>query len=495
MTNLAIDQSKFNHTSETEPGSLSDAMSLVNEALACADEAAVGVAMVALEKARPDAKLKHVQLHEAGRLAMTAKHWDCAERFAIRSLVAFPKYGDSFKLLGDVLTRKRREEEATLCYRFQIPAAIEEQYLSEPPVEYVKTCSDAGSILRHKAFDAEVIAVNPPIQFNPTSLPEFSYTELNAAEAFVAAVPGGELWYDGGQEIVWDRNGRVIEDISLGQPSLVQASAQGRKPVYLEGKVCLLGNRSYMNYYHWLYDTLPRLSVLENAGIDIDTIDLFVVMPLRHPFHTESLERLGISSDRLHTVDKGEYISADELYIPHFGSNSLGLAQARWNPEYLRKKFGPSVPAEQQERRLFISRGNTGKRGISNEPKLIDALLPLGFEVVHCENLSMVEQAQMFAEASVVLGPHGAGLTNIVYCQPGTTVIELFNAHIAPCFWSISELMELKHITHFCGHVDDKAELIGTMPPRTSEAFNSRRHAFDVDVADVLNTLHELQIH
>ena len=494
MNNVALNQRETPDFPDPGQLPLSEAINRVKLALDARDEEAVKSAIVLLEQACPDVGLKHVQLHDAGRLAIVARDWDCAERFAIRSLIAFPKFGDSFKLLGDVLTRKKRKEEAAVCYRFQIPEAIEQQYLSEPPVEYVSVNASDSAVTTEHAYESETYATKPPIQFNPTSLPELEYDELIAAEAYVAIVPGGELWYDGGQEIVWDNQQRVIQEISLGQPCLVQASAQGRTPVHLEGRVCLLGNRSYLNYYHWLYDTLPRIEVLTAAGIDIDAVDLFVVMPLRYPFHTESLERLGISQDKLHTVDKGEYISADELLIPHFGSNSLGLKQARWNPEFLRKRFGPAKTPSTHDRRLFISRGTTGKRGISNEPELIDALQPLGFEVVHCENLSMVEQAQLFAEAAVVLGPHGAGLTNTVYCQPGTTIIELFNAHMAPCFWTISEILDLKHATHFCGHVDDKTGLAGTAAPRTSVAFNIRRNAFDVDVADVLNTLSELGI-
>jgi capsular polysaccharide biosynthesis protein len=32
---------------------------------------------------------------------------------------------------------------------------------------------------------------------------------------------------------------------------------------------------------------------------------------------------------------------------------------------------------------------------------------------------------EQFAAAAVVIAPHGAGLANLVFCAPGTTVIEL----------------------------------------------------------------------
>ena len=48
-----------------------------------------------------------------------------------------------------------------------------------------------------------------------------------------------------------------------------------------------------------------------------------------------------------------------------------------------------------------------------------------GWETVALENLSIREQIKTFAEASHVLAAHGAGLVNLLWCQPGTKVIEI----------------------------------------------------------------------
>src|SRR5262249_50061838 len=40
-------------------------------------------------------------------------------------------------------------------------------------------------------------------------------------------------------------------------------------------------------------------------------------------------------------------------------------------------------------------------------------------------SLSMAEQIRAFAEAEVIIGPHGSGLANIVFCQKGKVVIEI----------------------------------------------------------------------
>ena len=55
-----------------------------------------------------------------------------------------------------------------------------------------------------------------------------------------------------------------------------------------------------------------------------------------------------------------------------------------------------------------------------------EVLASFKFEEILPEQLSVQEQAELFASASAVVGPHGAGLTNIVFCKPQTKVIELF---------------------------------------------------------------------
>jgi capsular polysaccharide biosynthesis protein len=62
-------------------------------------------------------------------------------------------------------------------------------------------------------------------------------------------------------------------------------------------------------------------------------------------------------------------------------------------------------------------------RRIQNSDELLLKLK--GWETVTLENLSIKDQIKTFAEASHVLAAHGAGMTNLLWCQPGTKVIEI----------------------------------------------------------------------
>ena len=50
-----------------------------------------------------------------------------------------------------------------------------------------------------------------------------------------------------------------------------------------------------------------------------------------------------------------------------------------------------------------------------------------------------------------MVAPHGAGLTNLTFCQPGTQVIEIFSpGYITPLYWFLSNICGLEHYV-LCG--------------------------------------------
>jgi len=444
----------------------------INDAIACC-------ASVDLK-----ARGAYAMFREAGELALEAGRLDEAEALAVLSLKSMPKYGRAFKLLGLVLRAAGRVEEAAICHRYGLPPAIREKWFGDTPVEWIRSDEIAdGSVLRSSAFPSEKISIKKPLQWRDREIVELSADVLKVDEGRTVNAADGTLWFDTFNTVVWDRRGRIVADTVRGYAEVVHGSLDGRQPLKLRGAVCLLGNRNADNYYHWMNDVLPRLAVLTKSGYSLDSIDHFVVNPLKHPFQHECLKTLGIESDRIHTINNGEYIQADEIVVPMYGSNSLGMSQGRWNPEFLQKIFSPAVKPE-ATKRLYVSRGSSGARGVSNESELIEYLEPRDFQVVRAEALTIREQAELFSAASVVIGPHGAGFSNIAFCQPGTKVIELFNAHIAPCFWSISELIGLQHYVHFCGDFDEQSR------PSNSEEYHRsaddrRRSPFAVSIGEI----------
>lgn len=69
-----------------------------------------------------------------------------------------------------------------------------------------------------------------------------------------------------------------------------------------------------------------------------------------------------------------------------------------------------------------------------------------GDAIVTLESLSVAEQVSLMVGAKAVVAAHGAGLTNLVFCQPHTKVIEIFSPQYVPsCYWSLSDRLDLNY--------------------------------------------------
>ncbi|MEM1442135.1 MAG: glycosyltransferase family 61 protein [Verrucomicrobiota bacterium] len=87
------------------------------------------------------------------------------------------------------------------------------------------------------------------------------------------------------------------------------------------------------------------------------------------------------------------------------------------------------------ERRIYLSRNDAGTRRVANEAEFFAALRDLDFESVQCSKLSFSEQVKLFREASVIVGPHGAAMANLIFSNHGARFLELgTHAYTNPCF-------------------------------------------------------------
>ena len=46
------------------------------------------------------------------------------------------------------------------------------------------------------------------------------------------------------------------------------------------------------------------------------------------------------------------------------------------------------------------------------------------YDIFDAKGYTLSEQAQLFHEANIVIGPFGASLTNTMFCKPGTFILE-----------------------------------------------------------------------
>jgi tetratricopeptide (TPR) repeat protein/capsular polysaccharide biosynthesis protein len=287
---------------------------------------------------------------------------------------------------------------------------------------------------------------------------------------FTASVPNGQVWAVPQQNDwlicnaigILSPDDYLLADVSRDYPGQLPPCQQfdpKRHRIFsetqfpplqtIQGRVAVLAGLSGHNYFHWMIDILPRLEILRRSGIEFDQVDWFYVNQAGSKFQQATLEKLGISIDRVLASDRYPYLQATELIVPSFAGH-LGWAEP-WMLDFLRQEFLPIAAKHFQghtafPKRLYISRAKAHHRRVLNERAVLDLLDQFGFVTVELEALSFAEQIALFAQAEVIVAPHGGGLTNLIFCDRGTRVLELFSPnYVRHYYWVISQALSLEH--------------------------------------------------
>jgi Glycosyltransferase 61 len=114
----------------------------------------------------------------------------------------------------------------------------------------------------------------------------------------------------------------------------------------------------------------------------------------------------------------------------------------------------PAWPGPSGER-LYLARRGAKLRAAANEDALIEALAERGFLILSASDANHPEQIARFRAARLVVAPHGAGLTNLLFARPGARVVEIFPENFAKStYWWLARRMGLGYTPVFGGPGD-----------------------------------------
>jgi len=223
--------------------------------------------------------------------------------------------------------------------------------------------------------------------------------------------------------LIWFADGPILQE-SFGSVARAMhwqdirvERMQRHRVLQFDGPLVPLASQSNA-FYHWLIEALPAaidgLAANPSAALLVSTD-----CPAR--VSEAAVELVG--PDRV--VRASGPVRVERLTLAGMDSYA-GFAQAR-DIDQLRRTF-PTPVDQRQAEWLYISRLRDPRRAMSNEAAIEDFVTRHGFRVVYLQDLSFAEQRATLAAASVVVAPHGAGLANLVWCAPGTHVVEIFPA-------------------------------------------------------------------
>lgn len=182
------------------------------------------------------------------------------------------------------------------------------------------------------------------------------------------------------------------------------------------------------NYYHFIIDFLLRESYVLQAVRESEG-KLPVLIPGYSKFsrwQRAYFDLLGMEDQLILDTNKPLFVNKLLTFPPEALCNTSDVSKIQLIREKLVKQaVNKSKPANYK--RIYVSRSmarGTGFRGVLNENEFSRFLSNRGFEVLNLEMMPVAEQILAFANAKLVISPHGAGLTNTLFCDDAH-VIEL----------------------------------------------------------------------
>ncbi|MEG3841898.1 FkbM family methyltransferase [Microcoleus sp. herbarium14] len=399
--------------------------------------------------------------------------FDEAIEFYQKSIQIYPQYIGAYLLLGGLLHGKSKFDEAISCFqdlinlehhRFgsiaqtYIGSILQQQGKQEEANLYFQKAQPVAppqgcySTVREWSIASQLKQTNyielhsrhrfslcaPPQTIDRAFYPILNswWSQFESPATFVVTIPEGrycEYGYNTETAVITSDN-QLLLDVSTCPGIPID-----RHPIFsatnlplvqhIEGTVAVLSVDTGLIYYHWMLDLLPRIGLLQQSGIDLGSIDKFLINGYSSPFQKETLEVLGIRANQIIETKNHAHIKANKLVVPSYPGFQCFPTKSAC--DFLRSNFLPLAlkSKSRQLKRIYISRNAGAQRRTINEDEVLNILNERGFTRIFAESISFAEQVALMANAEVVVLMHGSAVSNLVFCQPGTKVIEIFSPH------------------------------------------------------------------
>ena len=398
-----------------------------------------------------------IQQHTQGTSSMKLNDADTEKRL-VDAILKSPADRAPFIDLAEYLENTGRLEDSKTVYRGMLPVSIQDQHKLDP---HPRSASrDIPLCTRLCSYSEEIYPLQPPVNVDEKRNSIFHNQQISVPAEYIDLMENCTLLYDGKNRLYLDSQGiRNSDHSTMNGYLLMPKSLSVKSSTHLEGVSVLLAAHNSHNFYHWHFDLMPCLSLIEASGISLSEVDHFLVDQNNSGFQTRILKAAGVSEHQIQYIDVKQCHVTCEKMIMWRTYNSQGMSQSHRHLDWMRRTFLKKInvlssDVSRTPERIAVKRT---VRGFTNADEVYKKLERKGYYCVLLEELPYHEQVALFANARQVVAPHGAGLTLLAYCKPGTVVHEFYADHVQPCFWSLASALNLEYHNYNCSDVTDKA--------------------------------------
>ena len=227
-------------------------------------------------------------------------------------------------------------------------------------------------------------------------------------------------------------------------------------------KCFFVADVSATNYFHWFGDTCQKFEFLfynyirlkYNEDIDFDNYSLLIPNSwLNIGYIAKTLKYYEFNVIGYEVSDS--FTVSNLIYVPNIAEagnyNDMLMYEMRNRLSLYAKPLT----------KIYISRSKARYRKITNEHEVQNLMSQYGVLIVHCEELSWESQQRLMSSCKYLISLHGAGLTNMLFMNSNTNVLEIrgkgdFNNN---CYYSLACALNLNYYYNEADNVSNNFHL------------------------------------
>lgn len=225
----------------------------------------------------------------------------------------------------------------------------------------------------------------------------------------------GILFHEG--RVLWGSSDQPLRERS---PRFLSHLKSGHRTL---ASAILLHHVHGDNYFHFLLYVMSRVELVDRLGLPKDIPFLVPERTAATSFFKRAKELGAFGAREIVVQGKKEVVHVEKPYLVR-----AFFCQCRVF-DWLADKLGASAPLDDAAPLFVVRRANAANgRTFRNQAEMDDVARSFGFETIDPGDHLLEKQVEIFQNAPIVAGPHGAGLTNILFRRkkPGG-LVEIFN--------------------------------------------------------------------
>lgn len=242
--------------------------------------------------------------------------------------------------------------------------------------------------------------------------------------------------------------GSKVLDLDFGSSEFLRScfSLSKREINYSENCIVLWSHKWGGGYYDFLFYIYSKLLRIKEVIGEEEYQRSVVLYPIfGKNFEKEFWKIAGLEEYQVLDV-RSNIVEAEKYYFAN--NENWFFHNIRDIKNLIKLPLSLSIGKTPGYNRIYISRKI--RREISNENEIIQVLQEFDFRIIEDKTRTVKEQMEIYHSADVILGPHGASFSNVLWCRPNTILIEMFsNRYYPPFFKYLANVLKLKYYAIF----------------------------------------------